>query len=137
MSTIAQVSTALAATLDDTGIRVFDYVPDDVNPPVLFLSLDEVQRSAMGRGTMMLTYSAVLLVARASDRVGQAEIYKYAEPSTSQAKSVWAAVDENRGLGLGDADANVVSWRQLGIDEVAGYGYFGGVFEIQVATSGV
>lgn len=136
MSTIAQVNTALAGVLDDTGLRVFTYVPESIDPPALFLALNTVNRGTMGRGTMVLDYEAVVFVSRASDRAGMAAIYQYLEPSTSEAKSVWAVVDENRSLGLSDANATVSTGRILGIEEQAAYGYFGVVFDIQVLTAG-
>lgn len=136
MSTIAAVNTALVGVLDDTGLRVYTYVPEDLNPPALFLALNSVTRGTMGRGTMTLDYEAVVFVSRASDRAGIAKAYSYLEPSTSESTSVWAAVDENRTLGLSDVDATVSAGRMLGIEEQAAYGYFGVVFDIQVLTSG-
>lgn len=134
--TVASVNTALASTLAGTGLRVFEYVPESLDPPCIFLALNQIDRGTMGRGTMLLGYEAVVFTSRASDRAGMANLYLYAEPSTSEVKSVWAAVDEDRTLGLSNVDANVTGWRALGIDEVAAYGYYGGVFDIQVLIAG-
>jgi len=135
VSTIAAVNTALAAVLDDTGLRVYEYVPEDLNPPALFLALNSVTRGTMARGTMILDYEAVVFVSRASDRAGMAKVYAYLDPSSVEPKSVWAALDENRALGRSDCDATVSTGRILGIEEQAAYGYFGVVFDIQVLTT--
>jgi hypothetical protein len=135
VSTIQQVFDGLASTIHDaTGLRVVTYVPDDLNPPIMFLTLGTIERGAMGRGQMEIPIDAVLLVQRASDRAGQGATYGYA--SFTGPLSIWRAVDNNKSLGLSDTDAAVIRYRPLGVEEVAAYQYYGGVFEILALTSG-
>ena len=134
MATIAQVAAGLASVLDDVpGLRVVTFVADDVNPPVAILHLLEVEPETMGRGISTLTWEATVLVSRAVDRVGQEALYDYA--SLAGTNSVWAAVGHNNTLGLPDGtQATVMRYRGLGLEELAAYGYYGGVFEIAVTT---
>lgn len=136
MATIGAVAEALARTISNaTGLRTVDHVPDDLNPPTLFLGMSgDVERGAFQRGQMELTFEAVIFVSRAVDRAGQHLLYEYA--SFAGSRSVWKAVDDLPGLGLDDTNAAVLRYRPLGLEELAAYGYFGGVFEILVLSSG-
>lgn len=136
MATIGEVADGLAQTISTaTGLRTVDYIPEDINPPVLFLALaSSIERGAFQRGQMELMFDAVIFTSRAVDRVGQKLLYEYA--SFSGDLSVWKAVDDDNDLGLTGTNAAVLRYRPLGIDEIAGYGYFGGAFEIMVLTAG-
>lgn len=135
MATIQAVADALSTTIGNaTGLRVFPYVPDNVNPPMLMLVLGQIEREAMNMGTMSVPFDAYVLTQRVSDRAGQSSLYEYA--SFTGAKSVWKAVNDTRALGLTGTDAAVLRYRPLGVEEVAAIGYFGGAFEILVLTSG-
>jgi len=135
MSTLQQVLDGLSTTIaSGTGLRCFSYVPDDLNPPALFISLGELERGAFRMGQMEIRVEAALFVSRASDRAGQKSENTYAGWGTAQ--SVWNAVDDTPGLGLNDTNAAVLRYRPFGIDEVAAYGYYGGVFEILILTAG-
>jgi hypothetical protein len=133
MSTLAQVADALEDKLNDiTGLRVYDYVPAAVNVPCVILSVGEIERQTMGRASMMFTFDAAVLLSRGSERVAQQSLYTYA--SFSGASSIWKQIDDNHTLGLSDVEAKVMRYRPLGIEEIAAYGYVGGVFEIIIVT---
>ena len=135
MSTLQQVLDGLSTTIASaTGLRCFSYVPEDVNPPALVVSLGEIERGAFRMGQMEIRVEAGLLVTKASDRAGQKQENTFAGWGAVQ--SVWNAVDDTPGLGLADTNAAVLRYRPFGIEEVAGYGYFGGVFEILILTAG-
>lgn len=135
MSSVAQIAAGIATTINAaTGLRTFDYVPDDLNPPLLFLNLNDIGRGAFARGQFELRFDAVLFVSSASDRAGQERSYAFS--SWDSVESVWKALDATPGLGLGDTDAKVLRYRSLSVDEVAAYRYFGGAFEILVLTKG-
>lgn len=135
MSSIQQVMDGLSTVIDAAaGLRCYSYVPEDLNPPAVFLSLGEIERGAFKMGQMELRIDAALFVSRASDRAGQKQMNTFATWGTTA--SVWKAVDDTPGLGLADTNAAVLRFRPFGIDEVAAYGYFGGVFEILVLTAG-
>lgn len=134
--TLAQVAAGLKDKLNDiTGLRAYDYVPEDINPPCAVVVLGEIERGAFSRGMMEVRFDVAVFVARGSDRAGQAALNEYADPSSSVSDSIWNKLDSNKSLGLSGVDAAVLRYRPFGIDEVAAYGYFGGVFEILVLVT--
>lgn len=134
MSSLADVAEALADTLAATGLRVNAYIPESPNPPEIFLNLGPVERDAFVMGSMQVPFDAVLLVPTSSARIGQRLLYDHA--SFTGTKSVWKAVNDTPSLGLADTNAAVLRYRPLGIEEVAAYNFYGGVFEILVLTEG-
>lgn len=136
MATVGAIAEALADTFDEiTGLRPYSYVPESINPPAVILSLGEIERQSMGRGTMSVPFDATILVSRSSDRVGQGSLYEYA--SFTGTKSVWNSIDANHALGLSDGTrATVLRYRPLAIEEIAAYGYFGGSFALMITTPG-
>ena len=135
MSSIREVADGIASVIaEGTGLRTFGYVPEDINPPLVFLALGPIERGAFSMGQMEFTVEAALFTSKASDRAGQQSAYEFA--SWDNVKSVWDAMNANKSLGLSDTDCAVLRYRPLGVEEIAGYGYFGGVFEILVLTAG-
>lgn len=137
MATIGEVAAALASTINTaTGLRTVDHVPESVDPPVLFVAFDRLEVITMSRGAAELWFDAVVFTARAVSRVGQELLYEYL--STSGPKSIIKAVADASTLGLDDVSASAVSApaRALGAEEMAGYGYFGGVVPVRVVTDG-
>jgi len=136
-STLQEVLDGLATTIASaTGLRAFSYVPEDLNPPALVISLGPMERGAFHMGQLDINVNAALLVSKASDRAGQKQENTFANWGTAQ--SVWKALDDTPGLGLAAAktDAKVLRYVPFGIEEVAAYGYFGGIFEIAIVTAG-
>jgi hypothetical protein len=135
MASVQEVLDALATQINTaTGLRAYGYVPDDASPPFIFMSLGLIDRGAFRMGQMEFQIDAALFVSKASDRVGQQSAFSFASWGT--VPSVWNAIDDTPGLGLSGTNAAVLRYRPLGIEEIAGYGYFGGVFEIQASTTG-
>lgn len=135
MADLVSIADGIAETIEQaTGLRALGYVPEDVNPPMMFVVPPEVDRSTFARGQMELRLEVVVFTSRAVDRVGQQAILEYA--SFTGPKSVWKAVDDRKDLGLTGTDAAVLRFRPLGIEEVAAYGYFGGAFELLIITEG-
>jgi hypothetical protein len=142
MASLSEVAAGIAATVKAaTGLRTYEFVPEDLNPPALMLVLSDVERASFKLGQMQVRIDAVLFTQSASDRAGQAKQSEYASWDT--VRSVWLALDTNGDLGLvdgdgePDTDAKVLRYRPLGIEEVAAYSYYGGVFEILAITKGV
>lgn len=136
MAELHDVMAGIAQTIGDaTELRCYDYVPDTANPPFLFLTLGApIERGAFKMGQMELRVDAVMFVSSASDRAGQHSAYDFA--SWGNIQSVWNAVDDNNDFGLGDTNGAVLRYRPLGIEEIAAYNYYGGVFELLVLTAG-
>lgn len=135
--TLAQIGVGFVDKLNDiSGLRAIDYVPEDINPPCIVVRPQEITRQAFGpRGIMEVRFDLILFVSRASDRVGQANTLTYADPSGSVSNSVWAQIDSNKTLGVSGVDAAVLSFVPFGWQDIAGYPYDGGTFEVIVTVT--
>lgn len=134
--TLAQVANGFVDKLDNiTGLRAYAYVPEDINPPCVVVRPASIERGAMARGVMEINYELALFVSRASDRAAQANLHTYADPSGSVSNSVWAKLDADKTLGVTGVDAAVLRFRPFGWDEVAGYAYDGGIFDVLVLVT--
>jgi len=108
-ATPSQVKDGLKTRLETiSGLRAFDYQPEQVNPPFAFSTLDDIQfhQTGMGSGGVVMTFTVTLIVHRQSERVAQDEIDKYT--AFSGAQSVRAAIEGDRTLG-GVCDDLIVS----------------------------
>jgi len=131
--TLAQVAAGFVDKLNDiSGLRAYDYVPEDINPPCVIVRPQSIERGAFSRGVMEVRFDLALFIPRASDRVAQSKLLTYADPSSSVSNSIWAQLDANKTLGVSGVDAAVLSFQPFGWDEVAGYGYDGGIFQALV-----
>jgi len=92
-------------------------------------------RQTMGRGKYELDLEVLMLTSADVDRVGQRKLAAFA--SQTGVASVRAAVEADKTLGGTCDESWVASFRPLGIEEVGVIGYFGGLFTIHLATSGV
>ena len=137
MATIGEVAEALAETVAfPTRLEVTDYVPGDFNVPALFVSLNRLKVVTMGLGSVDMWFDCVVFTSRTVDLVGQRELYEYL--SVTGTKSIVKAIFDKSTLGLEGVSASPISdeSRALGIEEVAAYGYFGGIVPVLVATDG-
>lgn len=137
MASIGDVATALAKTVSlATGVRATDHVPSNLNPPALFVAFNRLSVVTMARGSVDLWFDCVIFTSKTVDRVGQQSLYEYLSPSGE--KSILKAVFDSPTLGLENTSASPVSddTRALGVEEIAAYGYFGGVVPVLVATDG-
>ena len=98
------------------NLRVYDYQPDQVNPPFAFPTLEEVQyHGAMGAGLVTHQFTVQVVMSRASERTAQDSLDQYT--SYSGTKSVRAALEADRTLGGIIQDLIVTSARNiLGFD---------------------
>ena len=137
MATIGEVADALATIVARaTGLETTDHVPGDFNVPALFVGLNRLKVQTMSLGSVDIWFDLVVFTSRTTDREGQLELYEYL--SVTGQKSIVKAVFDNTTLGLTGTSASPVSdeSRALGIEEVAAYGYFGGLVPVLVATDG-
>lgn len=115
-----------------TGLYTHDTIPDDVYPPAAIVgfpttvSYDLVMRSPVAR----YTFPVRLVAGRVMEGQGQDAIDDYCSPDG--ASSVRAAIDADPTLGGVAHSTRVVQARDFGVYEVAGVGYIGGEFEIEV-----
>jgi len=114
------------------GLYAHDTIPDDVYPPAAIVGFpttvayDFSMRSAVAR----YTFPVRILAGRVMEAQGQDAIDDYCSPDG--ASSVRAAIDGDPTLGGVAHSTRVVSARDFGVYEVAGVGYIGGEFEIEV-----
>lgn len=99
MTEVADIASAISATLDNAGIRSLEYLGDQVNPPVALVAIDDVEfHQAMGNpGTALHVFIVYVIVARSSDRAG----YKTLEAfmSNTGEQSLRAVLEADTKLG--------------------------------------
>jgi hypothetical protein len=80
------------------GLRVVDYLPDQINPPTAVISIDSVTyHQAFAGGDPLYQFTITVIVARASERVAQQKLDAFLAYSGTQ--SVRAAVEADKSLG--------------------------------------
>ena len=136
MATLQECLTGIKAQMP-SGLRTYDYVPEDLNPPAAVPVWRESTPETMGRGKVTHLVNLYVLVSSASDRSGQLRLAEYV--AFTGANSIWVAFGHNNDLDIagGQTTATLESVRALGLEEVAAYGYYGAVFQISVTTPGV
>lgn len=107
-ATVSQVMTGVKNQLATiTGLRVFDFQPDNINPPSAFPQIDSVEyHGAFGGGDVRFNMTVVTIVGRVSDRTAQSSLDAFL--SYSGASSIRQAIEADRTLG-GVAQTLVVS----------------------------
>ena len=109
MTTLAEVRDGLDARLDTiTGLRVVDYVPDDVGgypAALIFPPTNADYSDDLGDGSFTVQFVVLLLVPANVDR-RQLSLYELMDRTGTG--SVFAAVEADRTLGGLNVDARVV-----------------------------
>jgi hypothetical protein len=98
-ATVNQIKDGLKTALSTIpGMRVYDYQPDQVNPPFCFPILEEVTyHGAMGAGNIVHQFTVQVVVSRQSERAAQDKLDGYLSYSGTQ--SVRSAIEADRTLG--------------------------------------
>ena len=99
-ATISQVKDGLKTAINTvSGLRAFDYQPDQVNPPFAWPTLDTVtyHQTGMNNGGVVMNFTVTLVVNRASERTAQDQLDQYM--NWDGAKSLRAAIEADRTLG--------------------------------------
>lgn len=118
MATPQQVVDGLQARLDTIdGLRAFNHVPDQINPPQAMVMLDRVDYNHSMRDGVIYTAQIMVVVGRMAEQVGQEAIYGYIDPTASG--SIRQAIQADRTLGGVVADCNVVEASGLQSVEIA------------------
>jgi hypothetical protein len=73
VATVSEVSKALRTALAEIdGLRVIEFIPDSLNPPMATVGIDNVvYHGAFGAGNPLYLFTVSVVVARASDRIAQ------------------------------------------------------------------
>jgi hypothetical protein len=98
-STISQVGDGLKARLATiTGLRTYSYQPEQLLPPVGYVTLNNISyHGAFQGGNQEMEWSVIIVVGRWTDREANARLDDYA--TYSGAKSVRAAIEADKTLG--------------------------------------
>lgn len=135
---LADVMDELAARIDTiTGLRVYAYPPDTVQPPAAVVDLPESYTfdATFGRGTDTMTIPVTVLVGKVSDRVSRDAIAPYFDGSG--AKSIKQVVEAGTYTAF---DSDSVQVRAAAdpfeVWTYAGVAYLGGAFRIDIAGQG-
>lgn len=92
-ATVGEVSEAIRTALRNVdGLRVIEYIPDSLNPPMATVGIDTVvYHGAFGAGNPLYNFTVNLVVARASERMAQKRLDEFL--SYSGAMSIRQALE--------------------------------------------
>lgn len=98
MSTVTEISEALKDSLTRIpGMRVYDYLPDQINPPVGYVGIQQVNyHGAFRGGNPVHTYTVTVIVGRVSERTSQRALDEFL--AYDGVRSVRAAIEEDQTL---------------------------------------
>lgn len=98
-ATVSQAASGLATRLATiSGLRTFSYQPEQVNPPVAFPVLEEIEyHRAFGGGDVRMRFTVMVIVGRYLDRVAHSNLDGFL--SYSGATSLRAAIEGDTTLG--------------------------------------
>lgn len=98
-STVAEINDALKNALATVpGLRVFDYIPDQIAPPAAYIGIDAIDyHQSFGLGDPVHTYLVTVIVGRVSDRASERALFEYLNPTG--ARSIRAALEQDKTLG--------------------------------------
>lgn len=137
MATIAEIMAGIETRLATiSGLRVNDVSPGQIVPPCAIVGVPPIgdYNATMADGHWDVTPTVTVLTSSAMDRTGQLALASYADHSGDS--SIRAAIDADQTLDGLVEYCFVKSFRPLGLEEVGVVGYYGGVFELEVAVGG-
>ena len=108
-ATVSDVSKALRTALTAiSGLRVVEYIPDSLNPPMATVGVDTVNyHGAFRGGNPLYLFTVAVVVARSSDRLAQKRLDDYLSYGGSQ--SIRQAIEKDPSLGGCVQTSQVVS----------------------------
>jgi len=114
MASISELRVGIKTNLATiNGLRVSDYQPDNINPPVaivfpISLNYDET----FHRGMQTYTFAVQVIVGKVSERSGQSAIDSYC--SSTGANSIKLAIESDKTLAGKAFDLRVTDMRNYG-----------------------
>jgi hypothetical protein len=114
MASISELRAGIKANLATiSGLRVSDFQPDNINPPVaIVFPIGVNYDDTFARGMQTYTFSVQVIVGRVSERSGQNSIDAYI--SSTGSKSIKLAIESNKTLGGKAFDLRVTDMRNYG-----------------------
>ena len=98
-ASVSSVATGLATALGTvTGLRTYNYQPEQLNPPIAYPALNSINyHRAMQGGDVVMDWTVFVIVGRWLDRTAHTALDDYL--SYSGSKSVRAAIEGDTTLG--------------------------------------
>ena len=114
MASISELRAGIKTNLATiSGLRVSDFQPDNINPPVAIVFPISVNfDDTFQRGMQTYTFSVQVIVGRVSERTGQNSIDAYV--SSTGTNSIKLAIESNKTLGGKAFDLRVTDMRNYG-----------------------
>jgi hypothetical protein len=114
MASISELRAGIKTNLATiTGLRVSDFQPDNINPPVAIVFPISVNYDdTFQRGMQTYTFSVQVIVGRVSERTGQNSIDAYI--SSTGTNSIKLAIESNKTLSGKAFDLRVTDMRNYG-----------------------
>jgi hypothetical protein len=114
MASISELRAGIKTNLATiSGLRVSDFQPDNINPPVAIVFPQGVNYDeTFQRGMQTYTFVVQVVVGRQSERSGQNSIDAYC--SSTGASSIKLAIESNKTLGGKAFDTRVTDMRNYG-----------------------
>ena len=114
MASISELRAGIKTNLATiTGLRVSDFQPDNINPPVaIVFPIGVNYDDAFARGMQTYTFSVQIIVGRVSERTGQNAIDAYI--SSTGSNSIKLAIESNKTLSGKAFDLRVTDMRNYG-----------------------
>ena len=114
MASISELRAGIKTNLATiSGLRVSDFQPDNINPPVaIVFPIGVNYDETFQRGMQTYTFSVQVIVGRQSERSGQNSIDAYS--SSTGASSIKLAIESNKTLGGKAFDTRVTDMRNYG-----------------------
>lgn len=117
----------------DTGLRVYDYMPDAVTPPAAIVYLPDaiVWDATYGRGSDDMTVPVVVVLGRHPSRAARENLVVYC--NGTGAKSVKAAIEAGPYTSM---DTARVVRTDFDVVRIGGQDYAGALNEVEISGSG-
>ena len=128
---IADLRDGLGANLGTvSGLRVALEIPDNPNPPIAVIQLENVlYNQAFANGLTQYNFTVTLLAGRASERIGQRNLDAY---TSNGASSVKLAIESDKTLGGSAYDVRVTEMTNYGTVSLGEVTYLAADYSVAV-----
>lgn len=130
MASISELRAGIKTNLTTiTGLRVSDFQPDNINPPVAIVFPISVNYDeTFHRGMQTYTFSVQVIVGKVSERSGQTNIDSYI--SSTGSNSIKLAIESDKTLAGKAFDLRVTDMRNYGELTVGEVNYLSAEFVV-------
>jgi hypothetical protein len=127
--TIAQLRSGLKTNLQTiSNLRVYDTLPDVVNPPAALISLEKISYNQQNRNSMGLySFKVTVVLGRVAERTAQQSLDVLVEPT-----GVKAALESDPSLGGSAFEVFVPELSAYGAVSINGIDYLSAEFSVSV-----